>query len=70
MLIQILNAFQNDVTNWIMDQHSMVELLRFNSISEQIINLFSPNFGNFRNMILIVSLETKENGGYDPKSEK
>ena len=45
-------------------------LLRQNQIPDDKVSLIENHFVHLRNMILVISLDTKENSGFDRKSEK
>ena len=47
----------------------MKALLLFENITDEAIEYISQGFQQFRNMILIVSLETKDNGLYNATSD-
>ena len=47
----------------------MKALLMFENITEEAENLIYQAFCHFRNMVLITSLETKENGLFDASSD-
>ena len=61
--------FRNDVSNWLLDKITFYEILKFNGITDEIIDDIKNCMHRFRYSILIASHETKENGKFDKEND-
>ena len=64
------NVFKYDITNWVQDKNALLFMMNHHDIPSQVIGDVFSILSLFRQMILIMALETNENGGFDHKSEE